>query len=225
MIEALILGTVLGLVSALSPGPFVAFVAATAMQHGLREGLKVALAPLGVEIPVLLASVLVLRQVSQGVLRWVGIVSGLVIAALGVHVLLRARGVRPPGDGTEEEENEEEGTRSLLGAVGAGLLSPAPWVFWTAVGGPLLLRSWRQGPAVGAAFLGGFFVFIVGGQMLVAFAASRGLHLLKEIWRRWVVRGMAVVVIAAGGILAWQSWVGNFTKLVRVEKEVQEKVR
>lgn len=50
----------------------MAFVAATAMEQGLRAGLKVTLAPFLVETPVMLVTVVVLSQLPDGFLRWAG---------------------------------------------------------------------------------------------------------------------------------------------------------
>lgn len=220
MAEALVVGSVLGLAAGLVPGPFVAFVAATAMEQGLRAGLKVTLAPFLVETPVMLVTVVVLSQLPDGFLLWAGIVGGTAVTVLGVFVFRRAGrtdafGHAGDGDG---------GTGNLLRLAGAGLLSPAPWVFWTAIGGPLLLRSWHQGPIHAAAFLAAFFGLFVGGQVLVAVLASRGVRLLDHRSRRRVMRGVGVVLVVAGMLLAWQAWTGNFHDLIGTQQRVERLV-
>lgn len=220
MTEALLTGTAFGLVAGLVPGPFLAFVAATAMEKGLGAGLRAALAPLAVETPVLLAAAFFLARLPGQALQWVGVVGGVAIAGLGVYVFRRARQTRTAGRDT----GEGGGTRNFLGLVGAGLLSPAPWVFWTVIGGPLVLRNWRQGPPQAAAFVGTFLASFVGAQMLVAFGASRGVRIVDERWRRRVMRGLSLVLVAAGGVLAWQAWTGNFRELIEAQQTVETMV-
>lgn len=221
MIEALLTGTAFGLVAGVVPGPFLAFVAATAMEKGLRAGLRAALAPLAVETPVLIAATFFLAQMPNEALRWVGVVGGAAIAGLGVYVFRRARETQRAGRDT----GGDGGTGNFLRLVGAGLLSPAPWVFWTVIGGPLVLRNWRQGPPRAAAFVGSFFAFFVGAQMLVAFGASRGVRIVDHRWRRRLMRGLSLLLVAAGGVLAWQAWTGNFRELIEAQQTVETLVR
>jgi threonine/homoserine/homoserine lactone efflux protein len=221
MLEALILGAALGLVAGLAPGPFVAFVAATALQHGLRAGLKVALAPLAVETTAMLVTLAFLSQVPNEALRWVGLAGGAAIAALGIITLRRARG-RPMDSGAN---GDRKGNRSLVRLIVAGLLSPSPWVFWTAVGGPLVLRQWRQGPERALVLYGTFLAFFVGSQMLVAYGAARGGLRLAPTARRWLMRGVGMAMVAAGATLAWLAWNCNLQQLVQTQQAVQERLR
>jgi hypothetical protein len=53
--------------------------------------------------------------------------------------------------------------RHIGKAVVMNMLSPGPYIFWTLVAGPVLVAGWRESPAHGLAFLGGFYGSIVGG--------------------------------------------------------------
>ena len=88
-------GLVLGISAGLSPGPLMSLVIAQTMAHGGREGIKVSLPPLLTDPPIILASLLLLRQFASqdpilGGISWMG--AGM--------LLLLARGVwraEPPG--------------------------------------------------------------------------------------------------------------------------------
>ena len=54
-------------------------------------------------------------------------------------------------------------TRHIGKAVVMNMLSPGPYIFWTLVTGPVLVAGWRESPAHGLAFLGGFYATIVCG--------------------------------------------------------------
>ena len=47
-------------------------------------------------------------------------------------------------------------------AVMMNMLSPGPYIFWTLVTGPILLAGWRESPAYGLSFIGGFYLTLVG---------------------------------------------------------------
>jgi hypothetical protein len=42
------------------------------------------------------------------------------------------------------------------------MLSPGPYIFWTLVTGPILVAGWRESPACGLSFIGGFYLTMVG---------------------------------------------------------------
>jgi threonine/homoserine/homoserine lactone efflux protein len=44
-------------------------------------------------------------------------------------------------------------------------LNPNPYIFWTLVTGPILLKGWRETPMNGVGFLAGFY-----GTMIVSLA-------------------------------------------------------
>jgi len=48
-------------------------------------------------------------------------------------------------------------------AVVMNMLSPGPYIFWTLVTGPILVAGWRESPAFGLSFIGGFYLTLVGG--------------------------------------------------------------
>jgi threonine/homoserine/homoserine lactone efflux protein len=72
---------------------------------------------------------------------------------------------------------EAEKDRTLWSAVGINFLSPGPYIFWSLISGPVLVRGWQQSPAHGVIFLGGFYLAMVGGLavLVVLFGAARQL--------------------------------------------------
>lgn len=216
--ESLLLGCALGLFAGMVPGPFLTLVATTSLQNGLSAGLKVALIPLGTEVPILLASVLVLTELPDSALRWIGISGGLLILYMAWRV---ERDARDPA--LVEGEFDSLRGRYLRVAL-VGLLAPGPWVFWFLIAGPLFLNRWSVSPWHGIAFLLTFFVCFIGMMMLVAGAVATGRKKLSQKWYRRALRGAGVVLFIVGCVLIWQSWVGNFNALVRPQQQIQEVV-
>lgn len=216
--ESLLLGCALGLFAGMVPGPFLTLVATTSLQKGLGAALKVALIPLGTEIPVFLASILVLTQLSDSVLRWIGIGGGLLVLYMAWRV---ERDARDPG---LDEGDVGSLKGHLLRVALVGVLAPAPWVFWFLIAGPLFLNRWHESPWHGIGFLVSFFSCFVGMMMLVAWAVATGRRRLSRKWYRRTLRGAGLVLAVLGCVLIWQSWVGNFSELVRPQREIQDAV-
>jgi threonine/homoserine/homoserine lactone efflux protein len=215
MIRTLILGTLLGLFSGVVPGPFTALIAVTSLRHGFWAGLRIALVPLVSETSVMALTALLLSHLPNEVLQWMGIVGGVFILFLGV------RTYREAADHPNQEPHVSSRQRALEGMMLA-VLSPAPWVFWLLVGSPLFLSAYHEGWGDAAAFLGSFLFVFVGVYVGIARAASLGHKRLPLHWYRRVMVGAAVALLLAGVVLVWQSWIGNFHRMVRGSEGIRK---
>jgi hypothetical protein len=56
-------------------------------------------------------------------------------------------------------------------------LSPGPYIFWSLVTGPILLRGWRVSPLHGVGFMLGFYVIMILslGTTIMVFGSARQL--------------------------------------------------
>lgn len=206
--QALLMGAALGLFAGLIPGAFSTVVATTALERGMGPGLKVALMPLATEIPVMLAAVFVLSRLPEGAFRWIGIAGGLLLMGMAWKVLRSARDEDPFS--SDDQSHGGHFARVIL----FGLLSPSPWAFWFFVGAPLLLNRWHVGPTHGLAFLLGFLACFIGVMVTLAWAVATGRQHLNVTWYRRTLTAAGGLLVVAGAVLVWQSWVGNFTELV-----------
>jgi threonine/homoserine/homoserine lactone efflux protein len=199
-VEYLIYGLTLGLGSGISPGPLMALVIAASLRSGLRGGLQVAVAPLLTDVPIVALALLVISRLPDQALRWIGIVGGLVVAWLGIELLRSGRTAElPPSEiGTSQPELE------LLRGVLVNFTNPHPYLFWISVGAPTVLDAWSKSPWQAAAFVGGFYVLLVGIKMVLAWALSQAQTVLSTRGYRTalVVSGCAMLVLA--GNLLWQ---------------------
>ena len=94
--------------------------------------------------------------------------------------------------------------RSLLSAAVVNLLNPNPYLGWSLVMGPLLLRGWRETPANGVALLAAFYGTMVATStgIIVLFAGARSLG--PRVARGLV--GVSAAALACFG--CWQLWSG-----------------
>jgi threonine/homoserine/homoserine lactone efflux protein len=92
----------------------------------------------------------------------------------------------------------------VLKAATVNLLNPGPYLGWSLVMGPLLLRGWRETPAHGIALLAGFYGVMVLSLMgvIILFATARRLG--PQVNRLLV--GLSALALAAFG--GYQLWAG-----------------
>ena len=202
MLAFFIQGFSLGLSGAGSPGPFQAYLIGQSLKLGWRRALPVALAPLISDGPIILLMLLVLTQLPAGVMRVIQVAGGLLVIYLAWKSFQAWRSFNPT-----ELPSETENRRSLAGAVMMNFLSPGPYIFWSLISGPVLVRGWQVSPAHGAIFLGGFYFAMVGGLavLVVLFGAARQ---LGPRVNRALLGISALALLGFGLYQLWQGLLG-----------------
>ncbi|MGB8931181.1 MAG: LysE family transporter [Anaeromyxobacteraceae bacterium] len=158
-------GAALGLSGALSPGPLQAYMLAQAAKRGPWRTLPIALVPL-VTDPVIIATVLaVLSRVPPGFLRALHVGGGAFVVWLGLNGLRALRGPAPSAAAAHEPPV------GFVRAAVVNLTNPNAWIWWSVAGGAALTSAWQAAPGQGLAYLGGFYLCLVGGNaaIIVAF--------------------------------------------------------
>jgi threonine/homoserine/homoserine lactone efflux protein len=196
MIEALGLGLLLGVSAGMSPGPLLALVLSQTLRFGAGAGVRVALAPLITDLPIVVGAVLLV-----GVVPTAGWLPSAIAAAGGVFVAYLA--IDTWRTQPVEEGLVDRAPRSWTRRVVVNFLSPHPYLFWLAVGAPTLLAAVaRDGAAGGAGFLVGFYGGLVGSKIVVALATARARGFVSGRGYRIVMRVLAVLLaVFALGLL------------------------
>lgn len=199
MLAFLTSGVVLGLSAGFSPGPLFALVVSQAMRHGVREGMKTALAPLLTDTPVILLSVLVLTRISG----YKSVLGGMSLLGAALVAYLAYEGLRATG--YEIAEGERGAPRSLAKGVLVNFLSPHPYLFWLTVGGPMVLRGWERSAPAAIAFVAGFCLSIVAAKMVIAVSAGSSRRFLTGKGYRRVMRGLGALMAGFAVLLVWNA--------------------
>ncbi|MEX2160387.1 MAG: LysE family transporter [Anaerolineales bacterium] len=164
-------GAGIGVLAALSPGPFQSLVIAQSLLGGWRRAAPVTFGPLVADIPIAITLVLVMSQVPEGFLRFVKFAGAALLLSLawGLWREIRSR--------VETAEGKKAPPQSPLRGLAQGVLmiflSPGPYLFWATVLGPLLLDALALSLLHGILFLLGFYGFSIGGLQLLALILGR----------------------------------------------------
>jgi threonine/homoserine/homoserine lactone efflux protein len=191
VIEYLTIGTLLGLSAGFAPGPLLTLVISETLQHDIRAGVKVALAPIATDLPIIVLAVFILARLSDyhSLLGAISLAGGCVILYMGYEGI-RVRRV--------ELRLREEKPRSWTKGMFVNALNPHPYLFWLTVGAPIIAKAANHGVLGPSAFIGGFYTFLVGSKIILAILVGKSKSFLSGKWYIYSMRflGLALCVFA-----------------------------
>ena len=172
MIEYLSTGTLLGLAAGFAPGPLLVLVISETLRHSVKEGVKVSIAPIITDAPILLVALFVLTQLSNFnlVLGIISILGGFFVSYLG-YESLRTKGI--------ELNLEEQSSNALKKGIITNALNPHPYVFYMTVGAPMMFKALDENILNATAFLGCFLFFLVASKVILAIIVGKSRTFLK----------------------------------------------
>ena len=188
MFEFLSAGILLGLAAGFTPGPLTVLVISETLRHSIKAGIKVSVAPLVTDIPIILISLLVLNRLAnfKVILGCFSIFGGLFILYLG-YECLKTKGV--------ELNLASHSTHSFRKGVITNVLNPHPYIFYITVGAPIIFRSINQNVLSTASFVGSFLLFLVGSKVVLAMAVERSRSFLQGSVYIWVMRILGILLL------------------------------
>ena len=199
MIGYLILGFVYAFAAAVQPGPLQTYLISQTLEHGWRRTLPAACAPLISDGPIIVLILLVLSRIPDSSLHVLQTAGGIFLLYLAAGAFRTWRkydvkaGVPPPSR-----------QQTLLKAVLVNVLNPNPYLGWSLVMGPLLLKGWRESPLNGIALLAGFYSTIIAGNIAIVLLFVLARNLGPRVSRALI--GVSVVALACfGGYELWRS--------------------
>ena len=196
MLSYFILGATFAFAAVVQPGPLQAYLISRAASHGWRRTLPGAFAPLLSDGPIIAAAVLLLSGVPPWFSRSLRIAGGCFVLYLAWGACQSWRKGRPAGAATGPAP------RGLLEATAINFLNPNPWISWSLVLCPLLLKAWREAPSHAGALLAGFYGVLVAGLAGMVVLCGMARELGPGVSRALV--GISAAALAVfGGYLLW----------------------
>ena len=191
MTEFITIGMVLGLSAGFAPGPLLTLVISETMQHDIGSGVRVALSPVFTDFPIIILTLAILAQLSHfhTLLGIISLAGSLVILWMGYESM---HPKNPQSDLSEVKPN------SLMKGILANALNPHPYLFWFSVGGPIMGRAINRNISALLAFIGSFYVLLIGSKILLAILVGRSKSFLNGRMYLYIMRflGLALCVLA-----------------------------
>jgi len=187
MIHYLTIGAVLGLSAGFAPGPLLTLVISETLQHGIKSGLKVAIAPIITDLPIIIVTLFLISKLSNfhEILGIISLIGGCFILYMGYKSIsttgidLNAKKIKP---------------KSLTKGVLTNALSPHPYLFWLSVGAPVMTKAMNQNSVFPLAFIAGFYAFLVGSKVVLALLAGKSKNYLSGNAYRYVMRLLGLLL-------------------------------
>ncbi|HFQ95369.1 MAG TPA: LysE family translocator [Anaerolineae bacterium] len=196
-----LLGFSLGLSAGLAPGPLLALVIQRTLRYGAASGLRIALAPLITDLPIVILALLVISRLPEIALH------GL-MAAGGLFVLWLAWDAwRETGAGLSVGAETPTAQQDFLRGALVNFLNPHPYLFWGTVGAPIVIQAWEQSPWQAAGFVFMFYLMLVGSKVVLALILGRFRGMPAHLYHR-AMQFSALLLLAAGVWMLYAAWQG-----------------
>lgn len=191
MIYYLSIGTILGLSAGFAPGPLLTLVISETLRNDIKSGIKVALAPIITDLPIILGSVFVFSKLTNfhTILGIVSLLGGCFVLYMG-YECIRTKG--------SELHLQQTRSNSLTKGVLVNALSPHPYLFWLTVGAPTISKSLSTNIIFPWIFIIAFYVFLVGSKILLAILVGKYKSFLSGSAYLFTMRFLGLVL----GVLA-----------------------
>ena len=183
----LTMGTILGLSAGFIPGPLLTLTISETIQHDIKAGIKVAMAPVITDLPIIVLTLFILSKLSRfnHILGTISLCGSCLILYMGYKSFQARKAI--PG-------SQKGKTKSLTKGILANFLSPSPYTFWSSVGAPLTTKAMGLGMIAPMAFIGSFYFFLVGSKILIALLVSRSKSFLLGSYYIYLMRFLGLVL-------------------------------
>jgi threonine/homoserine/homoserine lactone efflux protein len=187
--EFFAIGAALGLCAGFAPGPLLTLVISETLQHGVRSGLKIALAPFITDFPVILLAFLTMAKLAN-----LHHVPGLFSLAGGFFLVFMGYDTMRPK--LLKRDDQARMPRSLIKGILANALNPHPYLFWLSVGAPTMVKAMKVSSMAPLAFILGFYALLVGSKALLAVLVGKSKSFLEGNIYRHTMRLLGLTLFA-----------------------------
>ncbi len=194
MINFLTIGIALGLSAGFSPGPLLTLLFSETLQHGTKAGIKVALAPIICDLPIILLTYFILAKLSNfhSILGIISLIGGILICYMG-YESIHSKQVIP------SSENKE--SKSLTKGMLVNVLNPYPYLFWLTVGAPTLTKAMNINGVAPILFIGAFYTMLVGSKVVLALLIGRSITFFSGGVYRYILYFLSFVLFSLAFVL------------------------
>jgi threonine/homoserine/homoserine lactone efflux protein len=196
----LIIGMTYAFAAAIQHGPLQSYLISQTLSNGWRRTLPAAFAPLISDGPIIVIFVIVLSRVPIILINVLQCTGGFFLLHLAVNAWKSWKTYN-----TETSMYGQSSRKNIIQAALVNFLSPGPYLGWSLVLGPNLLKGWSATPLNGISLLVGFYVSFVINQIGIILLFSYARKFGPRVTR--ILIGWSVVVLAGFGV--YQLWSGG----------------
>ena len=193
MYEYIILGITFAFAAAVQPGPLQTYLVSQTILKGWRRTLPAAFAPVLSDGPIILLVLFILSNLPHIFLTILQISGGFFLLYLAYNSYKSWKCF------IEKEEKVVSKNQTLFKAVVVNLLNPNPYLGWSLVMGPLLLKGWNSNPTYGIALIVSFYIAIILGLAITIILASVATKKLGKGSNRLLI-GISALALAFFGL-------------------------
>jgi len=190
----ILIGCLLGVSAAIMPGPLMALLIAQTIQGNWKNGVLVALSPLVSDLFVASFVLVMLAKIPDSIVRVISIIGGLVVIFYGIKTILG-----------RDKETVPSGKGSLLRGVVLNISNPHPYIFWSVVAGPLVLKAYQINIVYSISFIAVFYIFFIGLASTLAYLVSKGKDIIHSKYYKYALIICGVFMISIGCYLVVSS--------------------
>jgi threonine/homoserine/homoserine lactone efflux protein len=199
MISYLILGMTYAFAAAVQPGSMQSYLISQTLRKGWRRTLPATCAPLISDGPIIVLVVFLLSRVPERMVNILQFVGGVFLLYLAVDAWKAWKNFN-----SEKVIHTTSSRTTIQQAVMVNFLNPAPYLGWSLVMGPILLKALREAYVNGIVLILAFYTTIVfcqiGIVLLFAYAGKLGQRMDR------VLIGLSAIGLLCFGI--YELWLG-----------------
>jgi len=171
MISYFIFGLTYSFACVVQPGPFQAYLFSQSITNGWRKTIPLVFAPLISDLPVIILVLFILTTVPPVVLGVLQCLGGLFLLYLAFKAYKTLRSFNT------KDKQGTTGYGSFFKAILVNLFNPNPYLGWSLVMGPMLIKGWNEAPKNGIALVTGFYssMIIYSAVMVILFSVAGNL--------------------------------------------------
>jgi threonine/homoserine/homoserine lactone efflux protein len=184
----LISGIVLGLILGISPGPLLTLVISETLKYNWKEGIKIAVAPIITDLPIILVTLFVLSKLSEfnAVLGIISICGAMFIGYLAYENISIKR---------VEIDISNVKPQSLKKGIIANFLNPAPYIFWFVIAAPIVLKASQISLFSALLFPLCFYFSLVGSKIFIAIITEKSRFFLKSSMYVYIIKFLGMILL------------------------------
>lgn len=188
----------LGLSAAISPGPLMTLMISETLKYGKGTGIKMAVAPLLTDFPILVLSIFVLSSISRihFLLGLISLLGALFLGYLGYESIM-TKHVHIKVDSSPN--------KSILKGVIVNFLNPHPYLFFFSIGGPIILRGMKEHLYNGPLFVITFWTVLIASNICIVLLVHRSRGFLESKLFVNILRILGVILVIFAALFLKES--------------------